>query len=125
MFFSALGTQYFCTSNWFISDSMLGTVLNTEGQTVIRNKKNTIVNSPEIYLGVPDEGSPKLEEGKCEHLVFGETLKTLLEELIDAITKAQYINGMGPASLNPANLPTFMGIKQKLVKILSKQNFTM
>ena len=125
MFFSSLGTQYFCTSNWFVSDSMLGTVLNTEGQTVIRNKKNTIVNSPEIYLGVPDEGSPKLEEGKCEHLVFGETLKTLLEELIDAITKAQYINGMGPASLNPANLPTFMGIKQKLVKILSKQNFTM
>ena len=125
MFFSALGTQYFCTSDWFVSDSMKGHVLNTEGQTVLRNKKNTIINSPEIYLGVPDEGSPKLEEGKCEHLVFGETLKTLLEELIDAITKAQYINGMGPASLNPANLPTFMGIKQKLKKILSKQNFTM
>jgi hypothetical protein len=125
MFFSALGTQYFCTSNWFISDSMMGTVLNTEGQTVIRNKKNTIINSPEIYLGVPDEGAPALAEGKCEHLVFGETLKTLLEELIDAITKAQYINGMGPASLNPANLPGFMGIKAKLVKILSKQNFTM
>ena len=43
MFFSSLGTQYFCTSDWFVSDSMKGHVLNTEGQTVLRNKKNTII----------------------------------------------------------------------------------
>ena len=125
MYFSSLGVQYFCTSAWFLSDAMKGHVFNTKGQTVIRNKKNTIINSPKIFLGVKDEGSPKKIDGKCEHLVLGETLKGILEELIDAITKAQYINGMGPASLNPANLPTFMGIKNKLKKILSKQNFTL
>jgi hypothetical protein len=125
MVFSSLGCTYFCTSQWFISDSMKGHVLNTEGQTVIRNKKNTIINSPEIYLGVKDEQKPELIEGKLEHLVFGETLKKLLEELIDAVTKAQYINGAGPASMNPANMPAFIGIKNKLTKILSKQNFTM
>ena len=123
--FSALGVQYFCTSSWFISDSKLGTVLNTTGQTVIRNKKGTIINSKKIFLGVPDESKPKLKKGKCEHLVMGETLKKILGEIIDAVMKAQYVNGAGPASLNPANLPKFMGIKNKLGKILSKQNFTM
>ncbi len=125
MVFTSLGCTYFCTSQWFLSDSMKGHVFNTEGQTVIRNKKNTIINSPKIYLGVKDEQKPKLIEGKLEHLVFGETLKKLLEELIDTITKSQYINGAGPASLNPAHIPKFMGIKNKLEKILSKQNFTM
>tara|TARA_B100000131_G_scaffold214795_1_gene206530 strand:+ start:397 stop:1734 length:1338 start_codon:yes stop_codon:yes gene_type:complete len=125
MFFSSLGVQYFCTSQWFLSDAMKGHVFNTKGQTVIRNKKNTIINSPKIFLGVKDEKNPKKIDGKLEHLVLGETLEKLLKELIDAITKAQYINGAGPASLNPANLPTFMGIKNKLKKILSKQNFTM
>tara|TARA_Y100001937_G_scaffold126667_1_gene196538 strand:- start:7332 stop:8669 length:1338 start_codon:yes stop_codon:yes gene_type:complete len=125
MVFTSLGCTYFCTSQWFLSDSMKGHVFNSEGQTVIRNKKNTIINSPKIFLGVKDEAKPKLIEGKLEHLVLGETLKKLIEELIDTITKAQYINGAGPASLNPANLPKFMGIKNKLKKILSKQNFTM
>ena len=125
MFFSSLGVTYFCTSSWFLSDAMKGHVFNTKGQTVIRNKKNTIINSPKIFLGVKDEGSPKLIDGKCEHLVLGETLKKLLEELIDTIIKSQYMNGAGPASLNPANIPKFMGIKNKLTKILSKQNFTM
>ena len=125
MVFSSLGCTYFCTSQWFISDSMKGHVFNSKGQTVVRNTKNTIINSPKIFLGVKDEAKPKLIEGKLEHLVLGETLKGLIEELIDAITKAQYINGAGPASLNPANIPTFMGIKNKLKKILSKQNFTM
>ena len=37
-----------------------------------------------------------------------------MEELIDAITKAQYINGAGPASMNPANIPVFMSINNKL-----------
>ena len=125
MVFSSLGCTYFCTSQWFISDSMKGHVFNSKGQTVVRNTKNTIINSPKIFLGVKDEAKPKLIEGKLEHLVLGETLKGILEDLIDAITKAQYINGAGPASLNPANLPKFMGIKNKLKKILSKQNFTM
>ena len=125
MFFSSLGVTYFCTSSWFLSDAMKGHVFNTKGQTVIRNEKNTIINSPKIFLGVKDEAKPKLIEGKLEHLVLGETLKGILEDLIDAITKAQYINGAGPASLNPANLPKFMSIKNKLKKILSKQNFTM
>tara|TARA_Y100000356_G_scaffold133968_1_gene142157 strand:- start:259 stop:1596 length:1338 start_codon:yes stop_codon:yes gene_type:complete len=125
MVFTSLGCTYFCTSSWFLSDSMKGHVFNTKGQTVIRNKKNTIINSPKIFLGVKDEKSPKLIDGKLEHLVLGETLKKLLEELIDAVTKAQYINGAGPASMNPANIPGFQSIKSKLKKILSKQNFTM
>jgi hypothetical protein len=125
--------QYFCTSEKFIVDSKLGVVLNTEKNIVINNltdKKNTktIINSPGIYLGIKDqknEEKPKLEEGVLEHLVLGETLKTLLEELIDLMLKTQFINGAGPASMNPSNIQQYMSIKQKLEKFLSKQNFTL
>ena len=38
--------------------------------------------------------------------------------------KAQYVNGSGPASLNPSKIASFTSIKSKLSTILSKQNFT-
>ena len=117
-------SQYFCTSDKFIVDTMKGINLNSEKDTVLSNKTKTIINSPKIYLGVIDEDKPKLKKGKLEHLVMGETLKKTLEDLIDTIMKTQWVNGAGPASLNPAHIPKYIGIKNKLNKILSKQNFT-
>ena len=44
--------------------------------------------------------------------------------LIDLVMKTQFINGAGPASLNPANIKDYMSIRTKLTNILSKQNYT-
>lgn len=119
MCFSKL-SQYFCTDEKFIVDSLLGINLNSPAPIIVSTEDKTIINSPEIYLGVTDEENP----GQDEPIVLGETLKGIIEELIDAVMKAQYVNGAGPASLNPANISSFVSIKSKLSTILSKQNFT-
>tara|TARA_Y100000593_G_scaffold80410_1_gene150110 strand:+ start:1225 stop:2502 length:1278 start_codon:yes stop_codon:yes gene_type:complete len=119
MCFSKL-TQYFCTEDKFVVDTLSGINLNTKAQTILSNEDKTIINSPEIYLGVKDEENPSQDEP----IVLGETLKVLLEELIDLILKTQFVNGAGPASLNPANIPDYMSIRTKLMNMLSKQNYT-
>ena len=119
MCFSKL-SQYFCTTDRFIVDSSAGIVLNTSAQTILSNEDKTIINSPEIYLGVTDEENPDQDEP----IVKGETLKVLLEELIGILTKCQYINGAGPASMNPANIVELESFKMKLSNFLSTQNYT-
>ena len=119
MCFSKL-SQYFCTDEKFIVDSLLGINLNSPAPIIVSTENKTIINSPEIYLGVTDEENP----GQDEPIVLGEALKGILEELIDAVMKAQYVNGSGPASLNPSKIASFTSIKSKLSTILSKQNFT-
>jgi hypothetical protein len=129
MCFSKL-SQYFCTTDRFIVDTSAGIILNSLADIVINNTTDdantkTIINSPEIFLGVTDEENPALEEGTLEHLVLGETLKMLLEELIGILEKCTYINGAGPASMNPANTVELEIFKMKLGNFLSKQNFTL
>ena len=119
MCFSKL-SQYFCTTDRFIVDTSAGIVLNTTAQTILSNEDKTIINSPEIYLGVTDEENPDQDEP----IVKGETLKVLLEELIGILTKCQYINGAGPASMNPANIVELESFKMKLSNFLSTQNYT-
>jgi len=119
MCFSKL-SQYFCTTDRFIVDAAAGIVLNTTATTILSNTDKTIINSPEIYLGVVDEENPSQDEP----IVKGETLKVLLEELIDIVTKCQYINGAGPASMNPVNVIELESFKIKLSNFLSVQNFT-
>ena len=119
MCFSKL-SQYFCTEEKFIVDSLLGVNINSPAPIVVSTEDKTIINSPEIYLGVSDEENPSQDEP----LVKGETLKGLLEELIDLMLKTQFVNGAGPASMNPANIADYVSIKTKLMTILSGQNYT-
>ena len=94
--------------------------INSPAPIVVSTEDKTIINSPEIYLGVSDEENPSQDEP----LVKGETLKGLLEELIDLMLKTQFVNGAGPASMNPANIADYVSIKTKLMTILSGQNYT-
>jgi len=59
-----------------------------------------------------------------EKLVKGDTLKSLLEQLIDEINKIKVLTGTGPSS-PPVNIPQFVAIKNKLSTFLSKQNYTL
>ena len=75
-----------------------------------------IVTSPKIFLGSKEAKEP---------VVLGKQLQTLLEEIINTLTKSQFINGAGPASMNPGNVAQFSAIKSKLKKMLSPQNKTL
>lgn len=119
MCFSKL-SQYFCSEEKFIVDSVLGVNINSPASIVVSTEDKTIINSPEIYLGASDEENPSQDEP----LVLGETLKGLLEELIDLMLKTQFINGAGPASMNPGNIAQYTAIKSKLMTMLSGQNYT-
>ena len=119
MCFSKL-SQYFCTEEKYIVDSLLGININSPAPIIISTEDKTIINSPEIYLGTTDEENPSQDEP----IVKGETLKGLLEELIDLILKTQFVNGAGPASINPGNIAQYTAIKSKLMNMLSTQNYT-
>ena len=101
-------SQYFCTDDRFLVDSTKDMLFNT--------KKQMIVTSPKIFLGSKEAKEP---------VVLGKQLQTLLEEIINTLTKSQFINGAGPASMNPGNVAQFSAIKSKLKKMLSPQNKTL
>jgi hypothetical protein len=87
--------------------------VTTNNNVNIDNKTKVNINSPEIYLG----------ENAKEPLVLGNELTSLLEKLIDEINKLTVLTPQGPSS-TPVNKPQFSIIKQKIKKILSRQNKT-
>lgn len=88
--------------------------LSSNGSTTIDNKQETKIDSPEIFLGKDAQ----------EPLVKGDSLKSILEELIDAINQITVATTQGTSSV-PLNKVKFITIKRKLNRILSKQNRTL
>ena len=82
---------------------------------IVVDKNNFIVNGHHRFDVALQMGIKKVKILRVD---------ATIEELIDAVMKAQYVNGAGPASLNPANISGFVSIKSKLNSILSKQNYT-
>ena len=94
-------------SNKNINFSANGTFnINTNG--------STNVNSKEIYLGLD----------ATEKVVKGDTLVSLLSELITQLSTMTVLTGTGPSS-PPTNAQALVTIKQKLQTCLSKQNYTL
>lgn len=87
---------------------------SANGTFTVNTNKDTIINSKAIYLGF---------EAK-EKVVLGDTLKGILEEILDAISQITVLTGTGPSS-PPQNAVKFSSIKARLAKILSKQNYTL
>ena len=77
-----------------------------------------------IFLGGTGKIFLNVDEDEKEPLVRGETLKGLLEELIDAINQQIFQTPAGPTAPGPTNAPTFNQIKSKLDTMLSTLNYT-
>lgn len=74
-----------------------------------------------IYLGKnKGEGDAGADVQK---MVLGGELIKLMGELIDTITKQQYLTPSGPSSVGPTNVAQFNSIKSKLKTLLSSKNF--
>ncbi len=87
--------------------------LSSNGPVNIDTKDTVTINAASINLGVDAK----------EYIVKGDTLKSKLESLIDAISKMTVSTPAGP-STPPNNLPDFQKIKSELSDILSTQNKT-
>lgn len=93
--------------------------------TLDRNSSNFYVfaDNGQIWLNTDDGGS-STGTGQQEPLARGETLVTLLSELIDAITKQIFATPSGPTAEGPLNVASFKKIQGQLDKIKSTKNFT-
>jgi hypothetical protein len=87
--------------------------LSSNGPVNIDTKDTVTINAKGILLGINAE----------EYLVKGDTLKTKLEALLDAIMKMTVSTPVGP-STPPINIADFQKIKSELSEILSSQNKT-
>jgi len=141
---------FYSKGNWgFISDGKMsidngedGAYLNFNGEfTLNTNDEDVFVFGGKTEIDLSGEyttttndndmyflgGSGKIylnTDSDAEPLSRGETLKGLLEELIDAINKQVFPTPAGPTSVGPVNAPVFESIKAKLSTMLSTQNFT-
>ena len=93
--------------------------------TLDRNSSNFYVfaDNGQIWLNTDDGGS-STGTGQQEPLARGETLVTLLSELIDAITQQVFATPAGPTATGPLNVAAFKKIQAQLDKIKSTKNFT-
>jgi hypothetical protein len=117
---------FFSKGNWgFISDGKMsidngkaGADLDFHGDVrITTNDNNTYIlgGKGNIFLNTESDKEP---------LVRGETLKGLLEELIDAVNNQVFKTPSGPTATGPENRSTFNDIKGRLNKFLSTLNYT-
>ncbi len=88
--------------------------ISTNGTFNVDSGSETIINSPEIYLGL----------GAEEPVVLGDTLLGLLEELCDALAAETHPTPVGPSG-PPINASQYSSIKSRLKEFLSPQNKTL
>jgi|TARA_B100000073_G_C23370824_1_gene426877 hypothetical protein len=95
-----------------IGDQSVG--ISTNGTFNVDSGAETIINSPEIYLGLD----------AVEPVVLGDTLLGLLEELCDALIAETHPTPVGPSG-PPINSADYSSIKSRLKTFLSPQNYTL
>ena len=88
--------------------------ISTNGTFNVDSGSETIINSPEIYLGLD----------AVEPVVLGDTLLGLLEELCDGLLAETHPTPLGPSG-PPINSSTYSSIKSRLKQFLSPQNYTL
>lgn len=124
-----IGKQIILNSDRLIFNSKGGEGVDPGGETMFFSKGpigfsttkefnidatgQTVINSPNIYLG----------KDATEHCLLGDTTLQWLSDLCDEITKETHPTGVGPSS-TPINTPAYMALKSRLPEILSKQNYT-
>lgn len=109
----------------FVSDGKLTIDNGLDGAEMDFNGDVRITTNDNNFYILGDNGEIYLNtEETTEPLVRGETLKGLLEELIDAINQQVFLTPAGPTSPGPTNAPTFQNIKSRLTDFLSTLNYT-
>ena len=94
--------------------------------TTDRNGSNVSIKTGDgkIFLNTDTSGKSPNTNKSTEPLVRGNTLKELLENLIDLVVQQVYKTPAGPTAIGPENRNDFNALKRRLTEMLSTQNFT-
>jgi hypothetical protein len=94
--------------------------------TTDRNSSNVSIKTGDgkIFLNTDESGKSPNTDKPSEPLVRGNTLKELLENLIDLVVEQVYKTPSGPTAIGPENRNDFTALKRRLKEMLSTQNFT-
>jgi hypothetical protein len=118
IFFSKGNYGFISDGKFSIDNGKAGADLDFNGDVRITTNDNStyiLGGKGNIFLNTESDAEP---------LVRGETLKGLLEELIDAINKQVFKTPSGPTAVGPENKSTFNDIKGRLDTFLSTLNYT-
>lgn len=107
----------------FISDGALSIDNKLGIEVNVKDNINVLTNDKDINLNT-NNGKVNIGNVNLESLVRGETLVTIMEELIDAIVAQIYLTPSGPSATGPTNVADFNAIKSKLKDFLSTLNKT-
>lgn len=128
MIFHSKADYGFISDGKFSIDGGLGADLDFGGDvniTTNRSNSNISLNSGsgKILLNTSTSGqSPNTSQ--TEPLVRGNTLKQILETMIDLINSQVYRTPSGPTAVGPENRAQFNSLKRKLAEMLSTLNYT-
>lgn len=123
MIFYSKGNYGFISDGGMSIDNQFGIDAN------VGDDINITTNDYSVNI-LTGNGSINLGTSNREPLVKGDTLLSLLEELIDAIIDQKYLTpsgptaGPGPNGFGPTNSPKFASIKSRLNTMLSTLNTT-
>ena len=138
IFSSKMGEMIFYSKGnyGFISDGTLS-IDNLNGGAELDFGSNVNINTDrnnayykintgdgKIFLNTDTSGKSPNTSKPSEPLVRGNTLKELLETLIDLIKVQVYKTPAGPTAIGPENKPDFDELKRRLTEMLSTKNFT-
>lgn len=130
MIFYSKGNYGFISDGNFSIDNIDGGATLDFGDSVSittnRNGKNFKVNTGDgkIFLNTDDQGKSPNTKKPNEPLVRGNTLKELLEKMIDLIEEQVFRTPSGPTAVGPENKPDFTELRGRLSEMLSTKNFT-
>jgi len=119
MIFYSKGNYGFISDGQFsIDNGKAGAKLDFNGDVrLTTNDFNTYIlgNNGKVFLNT---------ETETEHLVRGDTLVKLLEQVIDLLVAQVFPTPSGPSAVGPTNQGDLNKIKSQLKTILSTKNFT-
>lgn len=129
MIFHSKSNYGFISDGKFSIDGGLGADLDFGGDvniTTDRNNSNFLVSTGtgKILLNTNTSGKSPNTDFSNEPLVRGNTLKSILEEMIDLIVNQVYRTPSGPTAIGPENKPDFNTLKGRLSEMLSTLNYT-
>jgi hypothetical protein len=108
---------------------LLGADLDFGGDvniTTNRSNSNVLIGTGtgRLFLNTNSSGKSPNTGNSSEPLVRGNTLKQILETMVDLITSQVYRTPSGPTAVGPENRAQFNGLKRQLAEMLSTLNYT-
>ena len=113
MIFASKKDTGFITDGQFSIDASRGVNITTDDNIYVDTKDKDInidIGDGTIFLGT---------DGELEAVAKGETLVSLLGEMLDLIAQQIYLTPSGPTKAGPTNVAEFSALKSKLNSMLS------